>query len=133
MIGIIVAAHGSLATELVATAELIMGPLPRVAGCNVSPALSPEAMEGELSRVISELDKGDGVLVLADLLGGTPCTRSLALCQRAHLEVLTGVSLPMLLKACSLRNSRSLRELAQHVVESGRGSIRWVTEALTTR
>jgi PTS system mannose-specific IIA component len=133
MIGIIVATHGRLATELVATAELILGPLPRVAGFNVSPALSPQAMEEELLRIVSELDEGDGVLVLADLLGGTPCTRSLALCQRARLEVVTGVSLPMLLKACALRSSRSLRELAQHVVESGRSAIRWVTEALTNR
>lgn len=133
MIGIVVAAHGHLATELIATAELIMGHLPQVAGCDISPSLSPQAMEDEMLRAVQAVEDGDGVLVLSDLIGGTPCTRSMALCQRARLEVLTGVNLPMLLKAHSLRKTVSLRELAQQVVESVRGSIRWVTESAPGR
>lgn len=129
MIGIVVAAHGRLATELIATAELIMGELPNVKGCNISPGLSPQAMEDEILRAVQAVDEGDGVLVLSDLIGGTPCTRSMALCQKARLEVLTGVNLPMLLKAHSLRKAKSLRDLALQVVESGRGAIRWVTES----
>jgi len=50
-----------------------------------------------------QLDSGDGVIVLADLFGGTPCNQSLSLCQKRNLEVVTGVNLPMLLKANSLR------------------------------
>lgn len=128
MIGIIVAAHGRLATELIATAELILGALPRVAACNVSPALSPQAMEEELHHAVQALDEGEGVLVLSDLVGGTPCTRSMALCQKARVEVLTGVNLPMLLKAHSLRSRLALRPLAQQVTESASSAIRWVTE-----
>lgn len=128
MIGIIVAAHGRLASELIATGELIIGALPRVQACNVSPSLSPEAMEEELYLAVKQVEEGDGVLVLADLVGGTPCTRSMALCEKANLEVISGVNLPMLLKASSLRATRSLQELAQQVVESSRSSIRRVTE-----
>lgn len=126
MIGIVVAAHGNLATELVATAELIVGELPLVAGCNISPSLSAQAMEEELERTVQRVDQGDGVLILADLLGGTPCTRGMALCRKARIEVLTGVNLPMILKAHSLRASRSLAELAPELVEAARGSVRWV-------
>lgn len=132
MIGIIVAAHGRLATELVQTAELILGPLPQAAACNISPALSPQAMEDELLKLVRTLDQGDGVLVLSDLIGGTPCTRSMALCQHARVEVLAGVNLPMVLKADSLRRTRPLREAAQALAEAAKGSIRWVTEASVT-
>jgi PTS system mannose-specific IIA component len=128
MVGIVVAAHGQLATELISTAQLIVGELPNAIGCNISPTLSPQAMEEELQRAVVQVDGGDGVLVLADLIGGTPCTRSMALCRKARLEVITGVNLPMVLKAHSLRQTRSLRELAPLLVDSVRGSIRWVTE-----
>ena len=129
MVGIVIAAHGHLATELIATAELIVGELVGVIGCNISPALSAPAMEEELRRAVVEVDRGEGVLVLADLIGGTPCTRSMALCRKARLEVVTGVNLPMVLKAHSLRQARPLRELAPLLVEAVRGSIRWVTES----
>jgi PTS system mannose-specific IIA component len=130
MIGIVIAGHGHLASELIATAELIVGPLPAVLSCNISPSLSPREMEEQLRLAILEVDQGQGVLVLADLIGGTPCTRSMALCRKAHLEVVTGVNLPMVLKAHSLRTSRPLRELAAALVESVRGSVRWVTESV---
>lgn len=134
MIGIIVAAHGRLATELVATAELILGSIPRCVACNISPGLSPQAMEEELHRAVQSVDDGEGALVLSDLIGGTPCTRSMALCQKARLEVLTGVSVPMLLKAHSLRVAgRPLQEVAQLLVEATRASVRWVTEGTTPR
>lgn len=129
MIGIVVAAHGHLATELIATAELIIGELPNVTGCNISPALSPQGMEEELQRAVARVEQGDGVVILADLLGGTPCTRSMALCKKARLEVVTGANLPMVLKAHSLRKSHALRELAAQLVDSVRGSIRWVTDS----
>lgn len=127
MIGIVVAAHGQLATELIATAELIIGQLPSVVACNVSPALSPQEMEAELQKAILTVDRGQGVLVLADLVGGTPCTRSMALCRKARLEVVTGVNLPMVLKAHSLRQ-KGLRELVPLLLDASRGSISWVTE-----
>jgi PTS system mannose-specific IIA component len=129
MIGIIVAAHGHLATELIATAELIVGELPNVTGCNISPALSPQGMEEELERAVARVEQGEGVVILADLLGGTPCSRSMALCHKVRVEVVTGANLPMVLKAHSLRKTHSLRELARQLVDSVRSSIRWVSDS----
>lgn len=128
MIGIVVAAHGRLATELVETAALIIGDLPHVRAVNVSPGQSPLALEESLREVIRELDDGDGVLLLADLIGGSPCNKSMALCRITQAEVLTGVNLPMLLKAHSLRRTHGLRALSQQLVEASRASVRWVTE-----
>ena len=67
-----------------------------------------------MRAAVNGADQGEGVIVLADLFGGTPCKESLMLCQQANVEVLAGVNLPMLLKATSLRNEQlPLQDLAQ--------------------
>lgn len=131
MIGLVVASHGRLATELVATAESIAGTLPQVAVCMVEPDASPEAIKQTLHQAIAEVDSGDGVIVFADLIGGSPCTQSLSLCRNRRIEVVTGVNLPMLLKAQSLRKQGgSLETVAQAFAEFGKRSIACASEAL---
>ena len=105
MVGLVVATHGRLADELVATAEQIVGKLPPVATCSIEPGTSVEDLRAKMRAGVAEVGPGEGVIVLADLFGGTPCKESLMLCQRRNLEVLAGVNLPMLLKANSLRAS----------------------------
>jgi PTS system mannose-specific IIA component len=79
----------------------------------IEPGSTPEVIRQKMRDAVHELDSGEGVLVLADLFGGTPCKESLMLLQREHLEVLAGVNLPMLLKAASLRKEHlPLPELA---------------------
>jgi PTS system mannose-specific IIA component len=114
MVGLVVASHGRLADELVATAEQIVGTLPAIATCSIEPGASPEAIREQLHTAVDSVDSGEGVIVLADLFGGTPCKESLMLCADRALEVVAGVNLPMLLKASSLREEvLPLPELAQ--------------------
>lgn len=113
MVGLVVASHGRLAEELVATAEQIVGKLPAVATCSIEPGASPEAIREQLHAAVNSVESGAGVIVLADLFGGTPCKESLMLCADRPLEVVAGVNLPMLLKASSLREEvMPLPELA---------------------
>jgi mannose PTS system EIIA component len=106
MVGLVVATHGRLAAEMISTAEQIVGKLSSVVACSVEPGSSPENIREQVRDAICSVDSGDGVLVLADLFGGTPCNQSLMLCPQRSLEVLTGVNLPMLLKASSLRQEK---------------------------
>jgi mannose PTS system EIIA component len=105
MVGLVIATHGHLAQELVSTAEQIIGVLPKVATCSIEPGSSADDIRGEMQKAIASVESGEGVIVFADLVGGTPCNQSLMLCDKNHLEVLTGVNLPMLLKAQSLRDA----------------------------
>lgn len=127
MVGIVISAHGHLASELLATAELIVGAVEKCIACNIEPDASVDQMEQSLHAAIKQVDDGQGVLMLTDLMGGTPCTRGMALCRFEHLEVISGVNLPMLLKANALRKGKTLVELAPQVVEAVQGSIKWVT------
>ena len=109
MVGLVVAAHGRLAEELVATAEQIVGPLIGVKTVGIEPGSTPEVIRQKMRDAVHDLDSGEGVLVLADLFGGTPCKESLMLVQREHLEVLAGVNLPMQPSICFKGIPRRLR------------------------
>jgi mannose PTS system EIIA component len=125
MVGLVVAAHGRLAEELVATSKLIIGEFSQVLACGVPPGASPEEIRRSLSDAVHEVDSGDGVVLFADLVGGSPCSQGLQLCKSARLEVLTGVNLPMLIKAISWRAEKkgTLEELAGQLVEYGQRNI----------
>jgi PTS system mannose-specific IIA component len=124
MVGLVVAAHGRLADELVHTAEQIVGPVPAVRTCSIEAGASPDDIRRTMLEAVKQIDTGDGVIVLADLFGGTPCNQSLSLCQKRKLEVITGVNLPMLLKANSLRREpMALVDLAIALTQYGQKNI----------
>jgi PTS system mannose-specific IIA component len=124
MVGLVVATHGRLADEMVATAEQIVGKLPLVATCSIEPGTALEDLRAKIKSAILQVDQGSGVIVLADLFGGTPCKESLMMCQRLNIEVLAGVNLPMLLKANSLRNERlPLQEMGAMLAAYGQRNI----------
>lgn len=133
MVGLVVASHGRLADELVATARQIVGDVPCVATLSVEPGCSPEDIRARVKDAVKSVDQGDGVLVFADLIGGTPCTQSLSLCQSARIEVVTGVNLPMLLKANSLRDQVPLRDLAHQLAVYGQKNIACASELMRAR
>jgi len=96
---------------------------------SIEPGTPAEAIRTQMRAAVKELDHGDGVLVLADLFGGTPCKESLLLCQKENLEVLAGVNLPMLLKAASLRGENiPLHDLAQALLTYAQRNIRFASE-----
>jgi mannose PTS system EIIA component len=124
MVGLVVATHGRLADEMVATAEQIVGKLPKTATCSIDPGTSCQAIRDRMREAVLSVDSGDGVIVLADLFGGTPCKESLMLCQDLKIEVLTGFNLPMLIKANSLRQGElPIAELAQALAAYGQRNI----------
>lgn len=131
MVGLVIATHGHLAREMVATAEQIVGKLSAVEAVDVEPGASPDQIKAAMRDAIKRVDSGDGVIVFADLCGGTPCNQSLMLCQTLQLEVLTGVNLPMLLKANSLRNeAMPLTQLASTLTQYGQRNITCATAAI---
>ena len=124
MVGLVVATHGRLAEELVATAEQIVGQVPAVATVSLAPGASPAEIREKMRAAVSAVDQGDGVIIMADLFGGTPCKESLMLCKDGKLEVLTGVNLPMFLKANSLRaESMPLADLAHALTQYAQRNI----------
>ncbi len=131
-VGIIIVAHTDYAAALLRTTEFILGPLGDCTSISVDVAFAVSETVQRLNDAAKMLDKGAGVLILTDMFGGTPTNLSLALLKTHRVEVVTGVNLPMILKAFSAR-ALPLRELAELVAEAGRNGIVVAGEVLETR
>src|SRR4030042_6442289 len=130
MVGVIVISHGRLAEALISSVQLLIGNLQSVKGISIWPRDRIEEIKGRIQNGIDEVDDGDGVVILTDILGGTPTNLSLSILKDEKVEVLTGVNMPMLLTLSSHRKGRSLREIGRLVKKSGRRSIISAKEVL---
>jgi len=130
MIGIVVVTHGRIAEELVNTARTIVGELPRIAAVSIGWGDDPAAANAAIERGLAETGGGE-TLVLTDMFGGTPTNLSLPYLSD-EVEIVTGVNLPMLIKASSLREG-ALVEVARAVREQGKGAIYVASEILAPR
>ena len=134
MVGFVVVGHGSFAEALIATAEGIVGPLERVAAVNLLPQEGLDLGRSKIVAAIHAVNDGEGVVLLADMFGGTPSNCCLTVLEEGKLEVVTGFNLPMLLKIPSARAQQlSLRETAQTLVQNGQKNILFASDLLRAR
>jgi PTS system mannose-specific IIA component len=130
MIGIVVVTHGQLATELVNAAETIVGDLPQFAAVSIGWHEDVQDARDDIQSAIGRVKGGGaGVLILTDMFGGTPCNLAMTFLAKDQIEVVTGVNLPMLIKAASLRDAAALVDVARQLSEHGRSAI-WVATDL---
>lgn len=123
MVGILILSHGSLPQALISSAQLVVGTMHRTEGIALLAQESVPSLNARIREKVAHLDEGDGVLILTDVLGGTPTNLSLSLLDHGKVDVVTGVNLPMVLALASHRNERSLEKLSKIAIRSGRKSI----------
>jgi PTS system mannose-specific IIA component len=130
MIGIVLVTHGSLGEALVHSMNIILGEQEQVEALSLMVEDDIGDANKRLRGAVEKADSGDGVLILTDMLGGTPSNLSLALLGQPGIEVISGVNLPMLLKASQSRQQHDLGETAARVKEHARSSIVLAREVL---
>ena len=123
MVGILVVSHGGLADALIASVQSLVGILQRTRGVSIWPKEKEEEVKDRVRKEIAEVDDGDGIVILTDILGGTPTNLSLSFLEKERVEVVTGVNMPMLLTLSSYRKGKSLEEIGRLAKKSGRRSI----------
>lgn len=117
MIGILVVAHGSLGESLIDCAAYVLGKRPEhLLALDVTDSGDTERLLAEARGMIATLDEGEGVLILADIYGATPCNTVCRLVEPGRVEAVAGASVPMLLKAITYRRE-ALKQLADRVVQ----------------
>ena len=129
MIGIVVVTHGQLATELVNAAETIVGDLPQFTAVSIGWHEDTQDARSEIAAAIARVQRGQGVLILTDMFGGTPSNLAMSFLGTQDVEVITGVNLPMLIKLAGARGEEQLLALAREMREHGRNAI-WVASDL---
>ena len=105
MIGILIVAHGAFGEALIHSASHVLGKRPlRVRQVGVTVHDDPEAILPQAMDLVRQLDEGDGVLVLTDIYGATPGNIALRLLVPGRVEGISGVNLPMLVRALTYRD-----------------------------
>jgi len=106
MVGILLLTHAPLGHAFIeAAAHVFRGRPEGVEAIDVQADQDTNEVETLACAAIARLDSGDGVLVITDVMGGTPSNCTLPLCQPGRIEVIAGISLPMLLRALTYRNN----------------------------
>ncbi len=134
-LGVVVVTHGQLATELVNSAEMIVGDLPHFTAVSIGWHDDVDQAREEIGRAIDRVSMTAGVggqrapvLVLSDMFGGTPANLAVTFVSD-DVEVITGVNLPMLIKLARPQQAADLLTVARDMREHGRNAI-WVASDL---
>ncbi|MDX8410341.1 MAG: PTS sugar transporter subunit IIA [Mariprofundaceae bacterium] len=134
MIGLVLVAHGDIGGEMLHAVEHVAGAQALCASLSVEIDSDIDHVNERLHKLVASCDSGNGVLIFADMFGGTPCNMALACMsgsEGSRVEVLSGFNLPMLIKAATLRQTvTDLKELAERSREAGRYHMHMASELL---
>ena len=123
MIGVVIVTHGSLADALLNTAELIMGKQEQVKAVAFESGQAVADLQSRIMKAVTQVDSGQGTLILVDILGGSPYNASaMLMMEQVKTEVISGVNLPMLFAVLPMRNL-TLDRAAEVVLTGGRDGI----------
>ncbi len=123
MVGFVVVTHAQVGRELCACVEGILGPQQGLRAVSIDFTKTAEAARAEIDAAIQAVDAGDGIVILADMFGGTPSNIGLSFLDRSDVEVMTGVNLPMLIKGLSFREGNTPAELCEQLEAYGKKGI----------
>ncbi len=129
-VGVVIVTHYRLGEEFLQALRLIVPEGPRFHAVSVDPKQSVEEMRTAIQEALGAADQGDGVLVLTDMFGGTPSNISLSFLEERRVEVVTGLNLPMLIKLATLKEKKSLEDLAGFIKNYGQRNISVASEIL---
>ena len=118
MIGLVIVAHGGLATELLAAMEHVVGRQPGACAIPVTPDADLPALQERILAAVEEVDAGAGVILITDMFGGTPSNLAMSAMPRGDVDVIYGANLPLLVKLAKSRRL-PMEEAARVAVEAG--------------
>jgi len=119
----VIVTHGNLAGELLAAAEMIVGPISHIAAVSIGWHDDVDAARDEVQRATTHVSQRKGVLLLTDMFGGTPTNIASMFLEEGSVEVITGVNLPMVIKLATSSPDESLAEVARKICDQGRQGI----------
>lgn len=130
MVSTLVVTHGEVAKHLIEAAEKIIGKSDAVGFFCVDWDQDLEAAKLHLKQRIEQVDRGEGVLLLTDIFGGTPTNIALTYHNPHHVEVVTGVNLPMIVKAMTLPHGITIADAGRQLRNQAQKSIYIASELL---
>lgn len=121
---VLIISHHAIGNAIVSAASTTFGdklPLPTSA-VEIPPDCDPDTTTPKLIELVEKVDQGDGVLILTDLYGSTPCNIAYKILKDHNVEVVTGLNLPMLLRVLNYPDL-NLAELGEKAQSGGHEGI----------
>lgn len=129
MIGILIVAHGQLGESLIECAKHVMNKQPpQLAAIAVNINDDPADVLPQAQAMVEQLNTGDGVLVLSDIYGATPCNVVIKLLSDKNVEGVAGLNLPMLVRVLTYRNE-PIKKIVEKAVSGGRDGVVYFTKS----
>jgi len=124
MIGIVIVTHGQLGEALIEAASFILCSLPEsVLAVSININEPVDTLRAKITDGIKQVDRKKGILILTDMFGGSPSNLSYSFLEEGRVDVLTGVNLPLVIKAVDARSQMELGKLGKYLEEFGKKSI----------
>lgn len=124
MIGVLIVTHSNLGAALIEATQFIAGRVPeKLEAVSIDLREDAEMLRKKIAAAIKQLDSREGILILTDMFGGTPSNLSYSFLEEGKIEVISGVNLPMVIRAETLRKNMGLSELAEKIEAFGKKSI----------
>jgi PTS system mannose-specific IIA component len=130
-VGVVMVTHYELGQQMLQALRLIIPDAPEFLAVAVQPDQPVEEMRAAIADALRQADRGQGVLILTDMFGGTPSNISLSFLDEFHVEVVTGINLPMLIKLATLQEEKTLEDLASFIKDYGRRNISVASELVS--
>ena len=123
MISLLIVAHGNLGESLIQCATHVLGRRPEaLENVDLATCEDPISIMARAAELLHQLDQGEGVLILTDVYGATPCNSVCKLIRPGRVEAISGVNLPLLLKALTYRD-QDMSTLLDKAVSGGQAGI----------
>ena len=131
MIGILIVTHANLGDALADTIEFILGSRPDKMDCiSIDIKEDAESLRKKISAGIKSVTTEKGVVIFTDMFGGTPSNLSYSFLEEGRIEVISGINLPILMKAVNIREKMDITQMTSTLVEHGKRSISLASEIL---
>ena len=130
MIGMVLVTHGQLAREFRSALEHVVGPQGQLETVTIGPDDDMESRRKDIMAAVRSVNTGQGVVVLTDMIGGTPSKLALSCMNGGSVEVVAGINLPMLIKLASVRDEEPLAAAVLKAQEAGRKYINVASRVL---
>jgi len=131
MTGILIVTHANLGAALIDTLEFILGAKQEKLGAiSIDIKQDPESLRNKIKQGIKDVYCENGVIILTDMFGGTPSNLAYAFLEEGKVEVISGVNLPILLKAVTTRKKMEIKALTAALIEHGKRSISLASDIL---
>ena len=131
VIGALIVTHGNLAYELLKAAQKIEASVSGIEAVPLEWTDSVDEAREKIGKALERLGPDRGVIIFTDMFGGTPSNISLSFLERGHVEIVTGVNLPMVVKFATLQpEAKDVATLAHTISEKGSKAIRVASDLL---